>query len=79
MRKLILDVTALQVQSFEAVDEKSNDQGTVKGHAITQLTCPRTMCGRECLSGWRPCQPTDAWTNGEVMCDCGGESGQYAC
>ncbi len=77
MRKINLDVTALRVESFETVDEKSKEQGTVQGHAFSHITCPQTMCGQECLSGWRPCQPTDAFTDGEVMCYCGGS--QYDC
>ncbi len=90
MRKISLDVTALRVESFEMVNEGSEKRGTVRGYA-TLATCPntqllgcvetaagQTQCGTECLSGWRPCQPTDAWTNGEVMCWCG-ESGKYAC
>lgn len=79
MRKINLDVTALKVESFDTVDEKSPVRGTVQGHILTQLTCPQTMCGEDCLSGWRPCQPTDAWTNGQMMCYCAGASGQYAC
>ncbi len=78
MRKISLDVSALRVESFETAEETSKAQGTVHGY-VTQITCPRTQCGQECLSGWRPCQPTDAWTNGQVMCYCGGESGQFAC
>lgn len=77
MRKISLDVNELRVDSFETVDGKGGKQGTVHGHA-TFFTCPQTMCGEQCLSGWRPCQPTDAWTNGQQMCYCGG-SGQYAC
>jgi len=78
MRKISLDVTALRVESFETVDEKSKERGTVRGY-LTQLTCPQTMCGQECPSGWRPCQPTDAWTNGDRMCYCAGASGEWAC
>jgi hypothetical protein len=78
MRKISLDVTALRVESFETVDEKAKERGTVHGH-VSQFTCPQTMCGQECLSGWRPCQPTDAWTNGDRMCYCAGASGEWAC
>jgi hypothetical protein len=77
MRKISLDVNALRVESFDTVDEKQEERGTVQGYA-TRFTCPQTMCGEQCLSGWRPCQPTDAWTNGQVMCYCGG-SGEFAC
>lgn len=83
MRKISLDVNELRVESFEMEKDNSSKRGTVHGH-ITLISCPLTraaptQCGRECLSGWRPCQPTDAWTNGEVMCDCGGQSGALAC
>jgi len=78
MRKINLDVAELQVESFETEDETSKERGTVHGH-VSQFTCPQTMCGQQCLSGWRPCQPTDAWTNGEVMCYCAGGSGEFAC
>jgi hypothetical protein len=77
MRKISLDVNALRVESFDTEADKSSKGGTVHGHA-SWYTCPPTQCGQECLSGWRPCQPTDAWTDGQVMCYCGG-SGQYAC
>lgn len=77
MRKISLDVNALRVESFETDNKDAAKRGTVHGY-ITQITCPQTMCGQECLSGWRPCQPTDAWTNGQMMCFCGG-SGQFAC
>ena len=77
MRKISLDVNALRVESFETDNKDAEKRGTVHGY-ITQFTCPQTMCGQQCLSGWRPCQPTDAWTNGEVMCYCGG-SGEFAC
>lgn len=79
MRKISLDLADLRVESFETVDEKSKEQGTVQGYA-SLFTCPLTMCGQDCLSGWRPCQPTDAWTDGERMCYCGeGGSGEWAC
>lgn len=77
MRKISLDVNELRVESFETVDGNAEKRGTVHGY-ITQITCPQTQCGQQCLSGWRPCQPTDAWTNGEMMCYCGG-SGDFAC
>lgn len=79
MRKISLDVNALRVESFDTEDGKPRERGTVEGYYYTQITCPQTQCGQECLSGWRPCQPTDAWTNGEVMCFCGGGTGEFAC
>lgn len=79
MRKISLDVNTLKVESFDPEAEAPKQRGTVEGYYLTQFTCPQTQCGNQCLSGWRPCQPTDAWTDGERMCYCGGESGQYAC
>lgn len=78
MRKISLNVNELRVESFETEKDDAGTRGTVHGNYLTQFTCPQTMCGQDCLSGWRPCQPTDAWTDGERMCYCG-ESGQYAC
>ena len=77
MRKISLDVNALRVESFETEMDDAGKRGTVHGN-VSLFTCPPTGCGKDCLSGWRPCQPTDAWTDGERMCYCG-ESGQYAC
>lgn len=74
MRKITLDVAALQVESFETVDETSKERGTVHGYHTHQVTCPQTMCGQQCLSGWHPCQPTDAFTDGVDMCYCGNNS-----
>jgi hypothetical protein len=71
MRKISLDVNALRVESFDTVSDEPKARGTVEGNGYSQFTCPQTQCGEECLSGWRPCQPTDAWTNGEVACFCG--------
>ncbi|HEU4451952.1 MAG TPA: hypothetical protein VFR81_02795 [Longimicrobium sp.] len=73
MRKINLDVNALRVESFETVDDKAKTRGTVHGY-YTEFTCPQTMCGEQCESGWRPCQPTDAWTDGEMACLCAWET-----
>jgi hypothetical protein len=77
MRKISLDVNELRVESFETETDDSAKRGTVRGNA-SLFSCPQTMCGEQCPSGPRPCQPTDAWTDGHVGCYCGG-SGQYAC
>lgn len=69
MRKICLDVSALEVESFDTVDEKGEKRGTVQGY-ITQFTCPQTQCGEQCLSGPMPCFPTEAWTDGQVACFC---------
>ena len=69
MRKISLDMNALRVESFETGDGKAKERGTVEGY-YSLFTCPMTQCGNECLSGPRPCQPTYAWTNGQVACLC---------
>jgi hypothetical protein len=84
MRKISLNVNELRVESFNTENGDPAKRGTVHAHITQFLNCPGTnagytQCGQQCLSGWRPCQPTDAWTNGEVMCQCAGGSGQYAC
>jgi hypothetical protein len=74
MRKIGLDVSSLQVESFETADDSAKERGTVEGHSDNPYnswyTCPETMCGEECLSGPNPCQPSAAWTNGQVACLC---------
>ncbi len=69
MRKISLDVDALAVESFDTVEDTKDGEGTVHGY-YTQFTCPQTQCGEQCLSGPRPCYPTEAWTNGQVACFC---------
>ena len=71
MRKVSLDVNALRVESFETEDGKLKERGTVHGQVYyTQFTCPQTQCGDQCLSGSHPCDPTHAWTNGQMWCLC---------
>jgi hypothetical protein len=70
MRKISLDVNTLRVDSFDTQGDKATMRGTVQAY-ITQLTCPQTMCGMQCASGPRPCYPTEAWTNGQAVCNCG--------
>ncbi|WP_420130617.1 pinensin family lanthipeptide [Longimicrobium sp.] len=84
MRKISLNVNELRVESFETEKDDKEKQGTVHGHATQLLGCQvtnagYTQCGQQCLSGWRPCQPTDAWTDGERMCYCAGGTGEWAC
>jgi hypothetical protein len=69
MRKISLDVNELRVESFETGDGKAKERGTVEGY-YSLFTCPMTQCGAECLSGPRPCQPSAAWTDGQVACLC---------
>ncbi len=76
MRKISLDVNELRVESFETVDEKAKERGTVE--AYDSLDTCQTQCGHQCLSGWRPCEPTDAFTDGRNWCYCGG-SVEYLC
>ena len=74
MRKISLDVNSLQVESFETADDKAKERGTVEGRSDNPYnswyTCPETRCGEECLSGPHPCQPSAAWTDGQVACLC---------
>jgi len=69
MPKISLDVSELRVESFETEDGEAQERGTVQGY-YTQFTCPQTQCGDQCMSGPRPCYPTEAWTNGQVACLC---------
>lgn len=69
MRKISLDVNALQVESFETGEGAAKERGTVEGY-YSVITCPLTQCGEECLSGPNPCRPSYAWTNGQVACLC---------
>ncbi|HST58695.1 MAG TPA: hypothetical protein VLK84_08410 [Longimicrobium sp.] len=69
MRKISLDVNELRVESFETVDGKSDERGTVHGY-YTQFTCPRTQCGNQCPSGPNPCGGSQAWTDGVNACPC---------
>lgn len=74
------------MRSFALASAVSNDstcseftsrlilRGTVEGHSDNPYnswyTYPATRCGEECLSGPNPCQPSAAWTNGQVACLC---------
>jgi hypothetical protein len=45
VRKLKLEIEALQVESFAATGRKTPDAGTVRGQELTQaVTCPQS-CG----------------------------------
>ena len=69
MRKISLDVNALQVDSFDTGDGTLKLEGTVHAH-VTQYPCADTQYGEQCLSGPRPCRPTVAVTNGMAVCMC---------
>lgn len=74
MRKISLDVNSLQVESFQTADQ-AKGRGTVEGRSDhpeypSWATCPETRCGEHCLSGPNPCQPSNAWTNGQIACLC---------
>ena len=71
MRKISLDANELRVDSFETENGETDTRGTVQGY-YSEFTCPLTMCGRECRTGFHdPCGPTAAFTDGQVMCSCG--------
>jgi hypothetical protein len=69
MRKISLDVNTLRVESFQTEKDTAGERGTVNGY-YSVFSCPQTQCGEECLSGPNPCQPSRAWTNGQVACLC---------
>ncbi|HWK88839.1 MAG TPA: hypothetical protein VNP72_02560 [Longimicrobium sp.] len=79
MRKLKLDVEALEVESFEATPEPSGLRGTVKGHYYTEpwtanepsvcvdASCAWTHCNNlSCLAN---CGSGGAQTYGQYTCD----------
>lgn len=45
MTKMKLELSALEVQSFETADDASARAGTVNGHAKTQVDCLATGAG----------------------------------
>lgn len=49
MKKIVLDVDALRVTSFEALPQASGERGTVKGHATipgcNSFACPTREYG----------------------------------
>lgn len=82
MRKISLDVDALEVESFQTVSDDERKRGTVDGNSIpggqrsVDPTFCATQCGDRCLSGWQPCQPSDAWTDGMAACMCADTTGR---
>ena len=66
MRKIGLDVDALEVESFDTAARGAEERGTVRANA----TGLRTHCD-DCLSGPYPCERSYAVTNGVAVCPCG--------
>jgi hypothetical protein len=72
MRKISLDMDALQVESFETQQDQLDLRGTVHGNYRSQgPSFCQTECGDQCLSGYGPCENSVAWTDGEAACPCG--------
>lgn len=72
MRKISLDVDALEVESFETVGDDAEERGTVHanwGRTQSPSVC-RTYCGSQCPSGPMPCEGSVAWTDGYNACPC---------
>lgn len=58
MKKLMLDMDALKVESFELADESGSARGTVKGAALPTFIL--SGCASACMqSGPRPCFATE--------------------
>lgn len=73
MRKLKLDLDALEIESFET-DETAEARGTVEGRnpppVQTEATCGQYTCGNEyTCAQWYTCANTCA-----DSCNCGGTS-----
>lgn len=77
MRKLGLDVDALEVESFETVDGGGPGQGTVYGNqrSVAPTFC-HTQCGGGCPSGPSPCEGSIAFTDGLAVCPCDDTTGR---
>jgi len=73
MRKVSLDIDALQVESFDTEGGGAEERGTVRGY-FTRFdaypTCRVTYCGAECPSGPHPCEGSYAYTDGMAVCPC---------
>jgi hypothetical protein len=72
MRKISLDVDALEVESFDTSATGAEERGTVRGYFTRdwQATCRATYCGAQCPSGPHPCEGSYAFTDGMAVCPC---------
>lgn len=69
MRKIVLDVEELEVESFATAEGGAETRGTVRGHDITGLLCIKTLDGPDCDS-----------LSGEFACNCvDTRENQYSC
>ena len=59
--KLVLNLDALRVDSFDTLPASVRGRGTVNGHAATQQTC-HASCD--------PCATCDTSCAGGPLCDC---------
>jgi hypothetical protein len=65
VRKISLDVDALEVESFDTAERGAEERGTVHANA----TNAQTQCAR-CPSGPYPCEQSYAMTDGIAVCQC---------
>jgi len=65
MRKITLDMDALNVESFDTTERGWNEWGMGPADASGF----RTNCG-DCLSGPYPCEQSYAITDGVAVCQC---------
>jgi len=70
MRKISLDVDALEVESFDTAARGADDRGTVRANA----TGVQTHCD-QCLSGPFPCERSYAMSDGVAVCQCADGTG----
>ncbi len=72
MRKISLDVDALEVESFDTTKEAARERGTVRANftRYPEVTCRATYCGAQCPSGPHPCEGSYAFTDGMAVCPC---------
>lgn len=81
MRKLILDLNALDVQSFEPTPQPGLTRGTVRGHGTDPMDCTAfgTMCPSYCNEA-STCQVSDLGTCVVSCGSCGPScAGGYSC
>lgn len=59
MKKLLLNVEALEVETFEVDEARARGRGTVKGAEAAAATLLLSGCGSCMNSGPRPCFATE--------------------